>query len=173
MSIDWTKVLTMTTTYDLYEIPTKNGNMTVLPTVRNLQEAKVLNDDFPAVLTVGPRPQEVLFGHDNHMVQTFGDVSRDSWQAPKKFHVEEIVQFGLDNEEDILIHCHAGMSRSTSSAIGILLARGVDAETAVSGLRRIHPQDRPFIPNPIIIGFLSDMFKVHDLRKIVKHYEWW
>jgi predicted 2-oxoglutarate/Fe(II)-dependent dioxygenase YbiX len=36
----------MTTTYDLYEIPTKNGTMTVLPTVRNLQEAIVLNDDF-------------------------------------------------------------------------------------------------------------------------------
>jgi predicted protein tyrosine phosphatase len=173
MSIDWTKVLTMTTTYDLYEIPTKNGTMTVLPTVRNLREAMVLNDDFPAILTVGPRESEVDFGHKNHMVQTFGDVRVDSWQAPKQFHVEEIVQFGIDNEEDILVHCHQGMSRSTSSAIGILLARGVDSETAVSGLRRIHPNDRPFIPNKIVIDILSEMFNEPDLPKIVKHYEWW
>jgi predicted protein tyrosine phosphatase len=173
MSIEWTKLLIMTTTYDLYEIPTKSGSMTVLPTVRNLREAKVLNQDFPAILTVGPRESEVEFGHENHMVQTFGDVTYDSWQAPKKFHIEEIVQFGLDNEQDILVHCHAGMSRSTSSAIGILLARGVEAEIAVSALRRIHPTDRPFIPNPIVVGFLSEMFNEPDLAKIVKHYEFY
>lgn len=163
----------MTTTYDLYEIPTKTGSMTILPTVRSLREAQVLNKDFPAILTVGPRPSEVKFGHANHMIQTFGDVTIDSWQAPKKFHVEEIVQFGIDNEEDILVHCHQGMSRSTSSAIGILLARGVEAETAVSSLRHIHPAGRPFIPNPIVIGFLAEMFNAPDLPKIVKHYEFW
>ena len=173
MSIEWTKLLIMTTTYDLYEIPTKNGSTTVLPTVRNLREAQALNKDFPAILTVGPGESEVPFGHENHMVQTFGDVTIDSVRAPKKFHVEEIVQFGLDNKEDILVHCHQGMSRSTSSAIGILLARGVEAEDAVSALRRIHPKGRPYIPNPIVIGFLSEMFNEPDLAKIVKHYEFW
>jgi predicted protein tyrosine phosphatase len=163
----------MTTTYDLYEIPTKNGSTTILPTVRNLWEAEILASDFPAVLTVGPRASEVPFGHDNHMVQTFGDVSIDSWQAPKRHHVEEIIQFGLDNEEDILVHCHQGMSRSTSSAIAILLARGVEAEVAVSALREIHPNDRPFIPNKIVVRILSKIFNVPDLSKIVKHYEWW
>jgi hypothetical protein len=163
----------MTTTYDLYEIPTTSGTMTILPTVRNLRESKILSKDFPAVLTVGPELREVAFGHDNHMVQTFGDVSYDSWQAPKLHHVEEIVQFGLDNDSDILVHCHQGMSRSTSSAIGILLARGVDAETAVSALRTVHPKERPFIPNKIVIGFLSEMFNIPDLPTIVKHYDFW
>ncbi len=163
----------MTTTFDLYEIPTTNGAMTTIPTVRNLRESKILNKDFPAVLTVGPQLKEVPFGHNNHMVQTFGDVAYDSWQAPKRYHVEEIIQFGVDNDSDILVHCHAGMSRSTSSAIGILLARGVDAETAVSALRTVHPQGRPFIPNSIIIGFLSEMFNLPDLAMIVKHYEFY
>ena len=164
----------MTTTYDSVTsvfVPTIDGGETIVPTVRNLREAAFMNEDFPAVITAGPSHREVRFGHQNHLVQPFGDVSYVCKQAPKWHHVEEITEFGVINDGPILIHCHAGMSRSTSSAIGVLLARGVEPETAVSALRSIHPKNRPFIPNPIVIDLLAEMYDYPDLPAIVTKYE--
>jgi predicted protein tyrosine phosphatase len=155
-----------------------DGKETIVPTVRNLQEAAFMNEDFPAVLTVGPRQSEVTFGHQNHLVQSFGDVSYQCKQAPRWQHVEKITEFGIVNDGPLLVHCHAGMSRSTSSAIGVLLGRGVEPETAVSALAAIHPNNRPFIPNQIVIEILSEMYDYPELTDIVRKYDyyprrWW
>lgn len=166
----------MTTTSDTHKplvVPTLDGNSTVVPIVRNLAEASFMNEDFPAVITVGPRSSEVNFGHPNHLVQSFGDVTYDCKQAPKWHHVEKITEFGVVNDGPILIHCHAGMSRSTSSAIGVLLARGVDPLTAVAALAEIHPKNRPFIPNPIVVGILAEMYDYPDLPRIVAEHEYY
>lgn len=152
-------------------VPTLDGSETVVPVVRNLREAAFMNEDFPAVITAGPRHNEVQFGHHNHLVQPFGDVSYDCKQAPKWHHVEKITEFGVVNDGPILIHCHAGMSRSTSSAIGVLLARGVDPEIAVSTLSAMHPKNRPFIPNSVVIEILAEMYDYPELPDIVTEYE--
>ncbi|MFM8907693.1 MAG: hypothetical protein ACKOIZ_08820 [Actinomycetota bacterium] len=48
----------------------------LLPTVRNLEEARVLCVDFASVLTVGPDLHEVDdFAHPDHKVVTFDDIT--------------------------------------------------------------------------------------------------
>lgn len=169
-------MIPMTTTnanpIHIHEVQTQNGDWTTLPVIRNLQEAKKLAPHFPAIVTAGPQAREVDFGHDNHLVQTFGDVDWKCWQAPTQEHVEAIIKFGLKNDV-VLVHCHAGMSRSTSTAIGILLARGVEAELAVSSLAAIHPDDRPFIPNRLVIKILAEMYDIPELPQIARRYEWY
>lgn len=166
----------MTTTYNqlitIHEVKTKDGNWTAVPVVRNIEEAHVLAGDFPAVVTAGPTKSEVNFGHPNHLVQSFGDVDWRCRQAPTEDDVRAITEFGRDNEE-ILVHCHAGMSRSTSTSIGILLARNVEAEIAVAKLAEIHPYRRAFIPNRLIIAMLAEMYDCPDLPSITAKYEWY
>ena len=142
------------------------------PTIRNLQEAKRLARDFPAVLTVGPRPKEVNFGHSNHLVVPVSDVvDPGHWDAPTTAHVQRIIDFGLVNDGPMLVHCHMGISRSSAAAITVLVARGVDPETAVRTLAHIHPKDRQFVPNDLIIAGAAELLGVPELPDLALAYE--
>lgn len=155
----------------IYTIKTRSGHTTTMPTIRNLREARRLAHEFEAVLTTGPQEPEVQWNHTNHFVRSFGDVSRPSPTSPKAHHVEELVRFGAEQDGPLLVHCHAGISRSTATAIGVLIARGVDPEAAVQGLARIHPQGRPFMPNALMLAFMSDLLEEPDLVSIARsHY---
>lgn len=150
------------------------GDLVVVPTVRDIDEAERLAKHFPAVLTVGPSQHEVRFGHDNHLVLTFGDtIQPNDPYGPQPEHVEQIVNFGLANNSAILVHCHAGMSRSTSSAIAIMIAKGVDPAVAVAALSDAHPTKRAFIPNDTIVAITAKMFDVPELPGLVAKVERW
>jgi predicted protein tyrosine phosphatase len=65
----------------------------------------------------------------------------------------------------VLVHCHAGMSRSPAIAIGILIQRGVAPATAI---RTIFAQDLidnegDFMePNELIISHLDRLFNLNN-----------
>lgn len=154
-----------------------------LPTVRNITEAKILCFDFDAIITAGPNPSEVSWGHGNHGVWMFQD-SNNSY-GPQLSHVEEMIEFGIDHD-DLLVHCHAGISRSTATAWGIAIARGADPEAAFIALRRAHPIDeydltqRMFCPNRLLVEHLQVVLGNKDLLKIRQDYlandpetRWW
>jgi hypothetical protein len=134
----------------------------ILPTVRNLRESAHLHRSFPAVVTAGPHFDEVKWGHQNHYVEVFDDVTWGS-RAPSSTSVKRILNFTKSNRGKILIHCHAGVSRSTATAIGVALQRGFKPEDAVFGLLEIHPTNRPFAPNERIMEVLADLFDAPEL----------
>jgi predicted protein tyrosine phosphatase len=141
------------------------------PTIRNLEEATQLARDFPAVLTVGPRPHEVNFGHPNHVIVPVSDViDPGHWDAPTTAHVQQIIDFGLVNDGAMLVHCHMGISRSSAAAITVLVARGVDAESAVRTLAHLHPKDRQFVPNDLIIAGAAELLGVPELPEVAEAY---
>ncbi len=78
---------------------------------------------------------------------------------PKKADVEAILVFGRDVGDDLrhlLIHCHAGISRSTA-AMAMILAQAFphENEDAIVGrLMRIRPQAWP---NSRMIGFADEL----------------
>jgi hypothetical protein len=141
-----------------------------LPTVRNLVETSIIGDLFGAVLTAGPESDEVRFGFKNHRVWTFHD-SDHPYYGPQLFQVEEMVFWGAE-QEDLLIHCHAGMSRSTATAWGVAIARGLDPYDALVSLREAHPQEagenakRWFCPNALLVEHLQDVFGNNTLMDI-------
>jgi len=56
--------------------PTSKIDSSLLPTVRNLEEAREICGEFASVLTVGPEDFEVDdFGHPAHKVVTFDDIT--------------------------------------------------------------------------------------------------
>lgn len=56
------------------------------------------------------------------------------YTLPEKRHVEEILEFGdkIGEDENILIHCSAGISRSTAVAMLILVHRGMSPVDAMN-----------------------------------------
>jgi len=150
-----------------------------LPVVCNIQEAKNWAKDFGAILTVGPNKNEVRLKHNNHAIFTFSDTTFGA-NAPTLEVIEQAIDWGQD-KEDLLVHCHAGISRSTSTAWGISIARGADPLESFLTLRDAQPLEdfeygfqnsvrRPFAPNRLIVSFLEDIFALDGLLEIRNEY---
>ncbi len=158
--------------------PTSKIDSSLLPTVRNLEEAREICGEFASVLTVGPEDFEVDdFGHPAHKVVTFDDITYHypGSQAPTFELVREAVEWGA-GRKNLLVHCHAGMSRSTSTAWGIAIANGFDPQQSYELLRSNHPVEprsarlrggqrlarRAFIPNELVLRHLERYFGLAD-----------
>lgn len=139
-----------------------------LPVVSNIYEAEIWANDFASVLTVGPEKNEVDWGHKNHKVFTFGDTTGGKY-APKISDVEEAIYWGAE-QEDLLVHCHAGMSRSTSTAWGISILKGADPLDSFLILKDAQPEEsygfREFIPNGLIVKYLEKILSIDNLLEI-------
>ena len=101
------------------------------------------------------------------------------WQAPQREHVEALVEFGqeLDSAGDklshLLVHCHAGISRSTA-AMATLLARHTPVGEEEGIFQRIR-EIRPIAwPNSRMIGFADDILgRGGQLNGALReHYRW-
>lgn len=137
--------------------------MPEIPTVRNLREARALAKLFPAVITAGPDLSEVRsFRHLNHAVETFWDVSHGE-EGPTAEQVNRLLDFASLQDGPILVHCHAGISRSTATAIGVLIGRGWSPTEAIDNLRRVHPRRRAFMPNSAILRHIENRFGIDHL----------
>lgn len=93
----------------------------------------------------------------------FHDIIADypGFDAPARSHVEDVIAFGEAIEAvgepvgHLLIHCHAGISRSTASMV-ILLARETPGQEAAvfDRVRQIRPKAWP---NSRMIAFADDI----------------
>lgn len=147
-----------------------------LPVVANIEEAAKWAKDFKSILTVGPDRREVNWNHPNHRVYTFRDITYGK-DAPSIHHIESAIEWG-QNQEDLLVHCHAGMSRSTATAWGISIARGADPLESFLLLKDAQPVEsdprwgikepyqREFIPNRLIVTYLEKIFGIYNLLEI-------
>jgi predicted protein tyrosine phosphatase len=155
-----------------------------IPTVRNLRESEAICHEFGAVLTVGPEQYEVKgFRHPNHKIVSFDDVASPSSPfAPRLSQILDAVTFGI-GQDNLLVHCHAGISRSTATAWGVAIGNGVDPEHAIKTLSDAHPYEtgyyrngkRPFSPNLLIVKHLQDIFgyKNGELVTLLDKYSSW
>jgi len=114
-----------------------------------------------------PEP-EAFFAYDPHHRTTlhFHDVIEPlaGMQLPRKQHVEEILAFGRAFQHEhggrvdahLLIHCHAGISRSTAAMASLLAqAHPEEAEERIfERLAAIRPQAWP---NSLMTGFADEL----------------
>ena len=138
------------------------------PTVRNLEEAREQCLEYDAVLTAGPHHDEVSdFNHPIHKVVQFSDTMYERSGGPTLENVVELIEFGAGVPK-LLVHCHAGISRSTAIAWGVAIANGNDPLDAFLYLQKIHPTEttysgygkRPFAPNTLIVKHLDKYFNL-------------
>ena len=93
-------------------------------------------------------PFRIEYGPPEQLVLRFDDISapHPEWIEPQEFHIERALSF-TDKIGDgaLLIHCHAGISRSSAIALAILargMGEGKEIE-AIKTLEKIHPNARP------------------------------
>jgi predicted protein tyrosine phosphatase len=113
-----------------------------------------------------PTPEE-LPGH-RHLRLGLHDISRalPEYTAPDEQHVRELIAFARDwdRTQPLLVHCWAGISRSTASAFAIacmLSVPGIEREIALR-LRRAAPHAQP---NARIVA-LADAILARDGRML-------
>lgn len=91
---------------------------------------------------------------DNHLVISMDDIiaDADGFTAPTTDHVERVLVFGRNwnRAAPMVIHCYAGISRSTASAFAIVCALNPErSETAIA--RKIRADSPSAYPNRLIV----------------------
>ena len=106
--------------------------------------------DDPLRIDKGDCPQLVL---------CFDDIAspKDEWILPKESHVHSALEFA-DNlgGGSLLIHCHAGISRSSGIALAII-AKGLGPgkeKKALMELEKINPN---CAPNALVVWFTDEI----------------
>jgi predicted protein tyrosine phosphatase len=120
----------------------------------------ILDPDFPE--------PEAFLRYDPHhrLTLRFHDIIGPwpGWRAPEPHDVEALIGFGRELDaaggalQHLLVHCHAGISRSTA-ALATLLARHTPAgeEAGIfARIREIRPQAWP---NSRMVGFADDLLQ--------------
>jgi predicted protein tyrosine phosphatase len=99
-----------------------------------------------AVLNLGEEASRWVKGQSHH----FNDRTRSKGEGSNGMMVEEICEEAdwviehLHNNQSVLVHCVAGMNRSTTICCAVLiLLEGLSAEAALERVREHHPWARP------------------------------
>ena len=97
---------------------------------------------------------------ENHLVISMDDIIMpvDGFVAPQRDHVEQVLDFGRrwDRSAPLVIHCYAGISRSTASAFAIACALNPEREE-IDIARRIRKDSPTAHPNRLIVGHADDL----------------
>ena len=99
------------------------------------------------------RPRSILPAH--HLKVQVDDITEpiDGFVAPSEVHVEQVLGFvrGWDRRAPLVIHCYAGISRSTASAFAAVCALNPDRDE-LSIARQIRAASPIAAPNRLIVG---------------------
>lgn len=118
------------------------------------------------------RPPETLEGHQaRQLLLTFYDICEPlrvpQQHMPVRDHVDQIVWFarGIKQGDEVLVHCAAGISRSSATALTILAhkERHKNAQGARRAIVALLACKWLIRPNPILVKHADDVlgFKGH------------
>jgi predicted protein tyrosine phosphatase len=112
------------------------------------------------------RPQSVL--EANHLKVQFDDITEamDGFVAPSEVHVEKVLNFvrGWDRRAPLVVHCYAGISRSTASAFAAACMLNPDRDE-IAIARQIRAASPIAQPNRLIVS-LADRALGRDGRML-------
>lgn len=108
----------------------------------------VINDDTPV-----DRPPSIA--SENHLFVGINDIvePQDGLIVPDECHVRQLLDFveAWDRERPIVIHCYAGISRSTAAAYVALCAVRPETSEREIAMRMREASSAAF-PNPLIVA---------------------
>jgi predicted protein tyrosine phosphatase len=98
------------------------------------------------------RPASVL--EANHLKVSMDDITEqmDGFVAPCDSHIEQVLNFvrGWDRKSPLVVHCYAGISRSTASAFAAACALNPHRDE-ISIARQIRQASPSAFPNRLIV----------------------
>ncbi len=120
-------------------------------TVRSVGASHVLT--VMANVDQVPRPVSVLPA--NHLKVQVDDITEqiEGFVAPSETHIEQVLQFvrGWDRNAPMVVHCYAGISRSTASAFAAVCALNPHRDE-VAIARQIRAASPIASPNRLIVS---------------------
>lgn len=123
---------------------------------------------------IDPEECKYIPDYSNYLKVYFHDwedeLRPNSYATPKEHHVKSILEFSkifCDNDR-ILVHCHAGISRSTAVAIAILVQHGIGVESAFEKTFLIRPCMHP---NRLVLQHAENILELNG--EILKYYRNW
>lgn len=127
-----------------------------LHVVENLVETRGIGRVLGLLAGCNEHPElPELAASGNHLKLTMHDIAvpLDGMTVPGAEHVERLIAFisDWDRKKPMLIHCWAGISRSTASAYiaQCMLSQNKSEEELANQLRQVSPSATP---NPLIIA---------------------
>jgi len=84
-----------------------------------------------------------------------------TFQLATREQIQDILEFisPLQDHDKLLVHCHAGISRSTAVACGILCEHGLSPNEAVKHVLSIRPQASP---NSHVINLFDELLGLEN-----------
>lgn len=121
------------------------------------------------VSLVDPKTLPDIKTHPNRHIVGMSDVNlvNASRTPPRPGQIRDVFEFtkNLTDTDRVLVHCHAGVSRSTAMAIGILCQHGMAPEQALKHIQGVRPQ---LWPNTLIIGYIDEILGLNgELLRVV------
>ena len=104
------------------------------------------------------RPASILA--DNHLRVSMDDITApaDGFVAPQRDHIEQFLAFGRrwDRTAPMVVHCYAGISRSTATAFAIACALNPERDEAAIA-RKLRADSPTANPNLLIITHADEL----------------
>lgn len=115
-------------------------------------------------------------GYDNvprRLAMYFDDITKhlDGYTMVTEVNIRQILEFvqnrvDLSQHNDLLVHCEAGISRSTAAAIIVLCACG---SSPAEALRRVVAVRPAAVPNELMIALADRMLNLNgELTRVVE-----
>lgn len=109
-----------------------------------------------SIVSPGSRRPYGLAKIQKQLCLSFEDYEREHADAPKPSDVRAVMDFAqtLTDADRLLVHCFAGVSRSSACAFVVLRVRGSTPEQAHAELLRVQPKADP---NTLVLHYFEGL----------------
>jgi len=108
------------------------------------------NQIVPNLISISDPEQSTFTQTPNNVLHYLGFSCHDIDQpeanltTPAQFHIDQLIQWSSQYQEGmVVVHCGAGVSRSTAATLIFLCERGLPPDQAVEYLKMIKPKAHP------------------------------
>lgn len=147
--------------------------------VTDLEKSLEISKEFDAVIGLLDKRQKQWMERGlgkipNRKMFWFDDVPEGYNDGPERKDIDEIIAHVkekdlLNPEKKVLVHCFAGISRSTATAISLLVMRGWKIDSAIN---HIHIQRPHMWPNELVLKHFDDALDLKgELTKAVEKWK--
>lgn len=117
-------------------------------------------------------PEAKVAQDPKYHVEYFHDVMEpiDGWVHPTIEHMERVLEFSktITKDDKLLVHCNAGVSRSTATAIMVCMDHGLTADEAFRKVYEVRPHMNP---NSLLLTFADELLGCDG--SLLAYYKQW
>jgi len=129
-------------------------------TLLNPRDCSVYGSDWGAVDAYAETLRAEGLAPEEHLQVGVYDITEpaEGQTPPNETHVRQVLGFAKrwDADQPVLVHCFAGISRSTASAFILACEKNPHVDEREIA-RRIRERSPPAFPNPLIVAIADEM----------------